>query len=189
MPANEEKKVTLAEYIIGFCSFIPMIGVLLGAVSIVLGALKFKAGGWKVILLGVGGILFTIVLYSAIFFFAFSGKNNVMTDMQNQMSRGNLRQCVLALEFYKQVHGAYPDKLQDLLDPKHPTALGMVNFYDQTGGLMKNMAPQFFYYEKTADGTGYYLLGRGPDGKEFTGDDVLPDLSPEEMAHSGFRKK
>jgi hypothetical protein len=186
---KEESKVTLVEYILGFCSFIPLLGVLLGVLSIVFGALKFKSGGWKLVLLGVGGILFTIGLYGALFFFMFSGKNNMMNEMQLQMAKGNLRQCVMDLEFYHQVHGEYPDKLEDLGGAKRPFAAGMVNFYDRTGGFGSNMKLQLFYYEKTPDGTGYYLLGRGPDGESFTADDVLPDLSPDELAHSGFKKK
>ncbi|HJT25034.1 MAG TPA: hypothetical protein VJ873_10680, partial [bacterium] len=76
--AKEEPKVTILEYVLGFCSFIPLMGVLLGIISIVFGALKFKSGGWKVVLLGVGGILFTIVLYGTLFLVAFGGKNNIM---------------------------------------------------------------------------------------------------------------
>lgn len=186
---KEESKVSLVEYIFGFCSFIPLVGLLLGVISIVLGALKFKAGGWKLVLLGIGGIIFTILLYGALFFFTFFGKNNMMSDMQKQMCQSNLRICVMDLEFYHQVHGEYPAKLEDLVDAKRPWAAGMVNFYDQSGGFGNNWKPQLFYYERTADGTGYYLLGRGEDGKPFTDDDLLPDLSQEEMAHSGFKKK
>lgn len=186
---KEESKVTVVEYVLGFCSFIPLVGVLLGILSIVFGALKFKSGGWKLVLLGVGGILFTVGLYGAMFLFMFSGKNNMMSDMQQQMAKGNLRQCVMELEFYRQVHGQYPDKLEDPVDAKRPFAGGMVSFLDQTGGFPNSMKAQLFYYEKTPDGTGYYLLGRGPDGEPFTADDILPDLSTDELAHSSFRKK
>ncbi len=187
--AKDSSNVTAVEYLLGFLSFIPFIGVLLGIISIVLGALKFKSGGWKVVLLGVGGILVTVCLYGALFLFMFTGKNNMMSDMQQQMAKGNLRQCVMELEFYHQVHGEYPDKLEDLTDAKRPFAGGMVSFLDQTGGFPNSMKAHLFYYEKTPDGAGYYLLGRGPDGEPFTSDDVFPDLSPEELAHSGFKKK
>lgn len=186
--AQEEPKVSLVEYIFGFCSFIPLVGVLLGVISIVLGALKFKAGGWKVVLLGIGGICFTVCLYGALFLFMFTGKNNLMNDMWKQVAKTNLRQCVMALEFYRQVHGEYPAKLEDLPGAKFAPG-STVNFMDQSGGFAGNFKAQLFYYERTADGTGYYLLGRGPDGQPFTEDDIYPDLSPDEQAHSGFRKK
>lgn len=185
---KEAPKVTVLEYVLGFCSFIPLLGVLLGILSIVFGALKFKAGGWKVVLLGVGGILFTIVLYGTLFLIAFTGKNNMMTEMEAQMAKSNLRQCVLALEFYHQVHGEYPAKLEDLPGAKFVPG-NMVNFMDQSGGFPGNFKMQLFYYERTADGTAYYLLGRGPDGQPFTEDDLLPNLTAEEQAHSGFKKK
>jgi len=186
--ANEEPKVSWVEYIFGFCSFIPLVGVFLGIISIVLGALKFKAGGWKVVLLGIGGILFTVCLYGAMFLFMFTGKNNMMNDMWQQMTKANLRQCVMALEFYHQVHGEYPAKLEDLPSAKFAPG-STVNFLDQSGGFESHLGTQLFYYERTTDGTGYYLLGRGEDGVPFTADDLLPDLSPDEQAHSGFRKK
>jgi hypothetical protein len=186
---KDSSKVTAVEYLLGFLSFIPLLGVLLGVISIVLGALKFKSGGWKVVLLGVGGILVTVGLYGALFLFMFSGKDNMMTQMQGQMAKANLRQCVMDLEFYRQVHGAYPDKLEDLPGAKGYTPGTTVNFMDQSGGFGANFKFQLFYYEKLPDGSGYYLLGRGPDGEPFTADDVLPDLSPGEQAHSGFRVK
>lgn len=186
--AKEETKVTTLEYVVGFLSFIPLLGAVLGIVSIVLGALKFRAGGWKVVLLGVGGILLTVGLYAAFFAFMFFGKDNMMNDVMQQMARANLRQCVMALEFYHQVHGEYPAKLEDLPGSKFKPG-STVNFMDQSGGILGNMKAQLFYYERTADGTGYYLLGRGPDGIPFTADDLLPNLTDEEQAHSGFRKK
>ena len=185
---KEESKVTVVEYVLGFCSFIPLLGVLLGILSIVFGAIKFKSGGWKVVLLGVGGILFTIVLYGTLFLVAFGGKNNMMTEMQRQMAQANLRQCVMSLEFYRQVHGEYPAKLEDLPGSKF-TPGSTMNFMDTSGGFGSNFTYQLFYYEKLPDGTGYFLLGRGEDGKPFTDDDLLPDLSADEQAHSGFRKK
>jgi hypothetical protein len=187
--SQEEPKVTLVEYILGFCSFIPVAGVVIGVIAIVFGALKFKAGGWKVVLLGVMGILFTIILYASIFFFALSGKNSMLDEVHRKMAQGNLRQCVLALEFYHQVHGEYPDKLEALGNSKQPFDMGLVNFYDRSEGLVKGMKHQLFYYEKTPDGIGYYLLGRGVDDKPFTGDDLFPELSPDELTHSGFKKK
>jgi hypothetical protein len=142
-----------------------------------------------VVLLGSLGILFSIVLYSSLFFLTFGGKNNMITDMQKQMALGNLRQCVMNLEFYRQVHGAYPEKLETLADNQHPFNMGGAMLFDQTSGLLGNMKAQLFYYERTADGKGYFLLGRGPDGLPFTQDDVLPELSKEELTQCGFRKK
>ncbi|HJT25331.1 MAG TPA: hypothetical protein VJ873_12200, partial [bacterium] len=121
--------------------------------------------------------------------FMFTGKNSMINDMQKQMAKGNLRQCILALEFYHQVHGEFPAKLEDLPGAKMPAPGSTVNFMDLSGGFGSNFRYQLFYYEKLPDGTGYYLLGRGGDGQPFTEDDLSPDLTPDEQAHSGFRRK
>jgi hypothetical protein len=41
-----------------------------------------------------------------------------------------------------------------------------------------------FYYQKTGDQ--YYLLSVGADGKPFTKDDNLPDLTAQEKAKAGW---
>jgi len=49
--------------VIGGLSFIPVIGVPFGLIAIVWGRIKYNKGGKSLIVLGVGGILFNVMLY------------------------------------------------------------------------------------------------------------------------------
>jgi hypothetical protein len=185
--SDSEKKITVLEYILGAGSFIPVIGVLLGLVSIILGSIKFKVGGWKLILMGVFGIFFTVALFGAVFVHYKDKMNGgeVFTDL----ARKNLRQDVMALEFFKQVHGNYPQKL-DELTPKTPGQYKHdVDVYDCSAGLGAVAKLQTYQYELMPDGLTYHLFGVGKDGKPDTSDDVFPEVSADETAHIGYRKK
>ena len=183
--AESKAKLGAVDYVVGFCSFIPVLGLLLGAASIVLGAIKFKAGGWKIMLLGVGGIFFTVGLGGAMIYIFYHKLNSDNPKMFEKVSKNELRSIVMALEVYKQVHGQYPGQLKDLQDGV--SGKGGLVLYDMTGGIHPGQV-QLYHYELTPDG-GYYLLGVGADQQPFTADDVLPDLTPDEMARLGFRKK
>src|SRR5665213_4312893 len=130
---KQVNKITAGEYVIGFCSFIPVLGVVLGLVSVVLGALKFKVGGWKLIALGVSGISFTVVIYASFFLFIFKGdafKHNRGFEL---LAKENLQTTLMAVEFYKQVHGQYPDQLGDMVDKtNNPYALSLIHISEPT---------------------------------------------------------
>jgi hypothetical protein len=183
-----EKQITVLEYVIGFASFIPVLGVLLGLVSVVLGSLRFKVGGWKLILLGVGGIFFTVVFYGVLFNYFFKSELG-KTEIYQKIALQNLRQTVMTLEFYKQVHGKYPDHLEDLFEKKPYASHGETYLYDSSGGFATVAKLQLHQYELSSDGQSYHLFDVGSDGQPNTADDIFPELSQEEMDHIGYRKK
>ncbi|HTA75951.1 MAG TPA: hypothetical protein VK791_02200 [bacterium] len=184
--AASKEKISTGEYVIGFCSFVPVIGVLLGLVSIVLGALRFKAGGWKLIALGLGGIFFTTAIYAGFYFTVFN------SDKKNKgyalISKQYLKQTMMAVEYYKLVHGQYPEHLEDMSDKKDPFSR-MNCIYDISGGMSSTLKMKPFFYELTPDKQHYYLLGVGPDEQPFTADDINPELDTDELAHVGYVKK
>jgi hypothetical protein len=180
-----KSNVAPIEYVIGFFSFIPFLGVIFGMVAIVLGSLKPKTGGWKLMSLGVSGILCTALLSFLIHQYLFDETSERLKGLQQQMAQGYMRQVVSMLEFYKQVHGTYPDKLDDLDGPKRL----FTGHYLLTDKSLGSKSRDLYFYQKLPNGGGYYLLGRGPDGLPFTADDVFPDLSSEEQDHTGFHKK
>lgn len=60
-----------AGWVFGGLSFIPLFGVLFGIVAIIIGAVRRTRGQ---IYLGIGGILFSVLLYGGIFYFGFIAK-------------------------------------------------------------------------------------------------------------------
>jgi hypothetical protein len=187
--SDSEKKITVLEYIVGVGSFIPFLGAILGVVSIILGAIKFKVGGWKLIALGVCGIFLTVALAGGLMYWAQKGAFS-KNPMFVELARKNLRQDVLALEFYKQTHGKYPQTLEELAIKSPGQFKSDVDVYDCSAGMQFDAKKlQKYQYELAPDGATYHLFGVGPDGLPNTADDVFPDVSQEEMEHIGYRKK
>jgi hypothetical protein len=153
-------------------SFIPLIGILFGLVAIVWGLVTKKAGGKKLALIGVCGILLTIALYSALFYFGFVQRGGVYDDLRAKLSETTITSLVQSIEFYKTQNGKYPESLEVLQKslPKN----SMVFVFDPTDVKMGGK-PRYYYYQ-LIDSEHYYLLGVGPDGQPFTADDVLPKI-------------
>ena len=172
---DSERKPTILECVLfGIFSLIPLLGLLVAVISVIFGVAKLRVDGWKLILIGVVGIL------STHFSYPWLGSKFTVRD---------LHRCVTAIEFYKQVHGQYPKELKDLNEGK--TGLEndktLIHDNDRGIGFFGRVPP--YYYELLQDGTGYYLFSVGPDQKPFTSDDIYPNLTSEEISHSGYRKK
>jgi type II secretion system (T2SS) protein G len=168
-------------YAIGGASFIPLIGVVFGIIAIVWGILRRVR---SLIVLGVGGILFTIVLYSALFYFGFYQRGGIFDKLRSYMAVTMLNSAVKEVEYYKLQHGHYPNSLRDLVskDPNNSST-----FIDPTFVERKGTNDSCFFYELDASGTSYFLRSVGPDGIPFTADDILPTISEEERKHTGLK--
>ena len=167
-------------YAIGGASFIPLIGVLFGIIAIVWGVVRQVR---SLIILGACGILFSVILYSALFYFGFHQRGGIYDKLRTQMAVTMLNGAVKDIEYYKLQHGHYPASLQDL-DTKDPNKLP--NIFDPTAMERKD-ADKYFFYKLDATGTSYFLRSVGPDGIPFTADDILPSISEEERSHTGLK--
>jgi len=170
---NEQKeKLGTFPFVIGGMSFIPLIGVLFGIVAIVWGLVTKKLGGKKLALIGAGGIAFTIVLYSALFYFGFVQRGGIYDDLRTQLSESSITSLVQAIEFYKTQNGEYPESLEVLQKSLPKDSLVFV--FDPASVNLGG--EQRYYHYELIDNEHYYLLGVGPDGQPFTQDDVLPKI-------------
>lgn len=110
--------LAIASLILGLISFIPLLGVLTGIIAIILGAIglskikKGGVGGKKLaiagIILGVLGILFSIILYGSLFYFGFVAKGGPFDAPKKQLSQQILTQNAGYLELYKKNTGLIP---------------------------------------------------------------------------------
>jgi hypothetical protein len=172
---NPKKEITIFEYFLfGFASLVPILGFFVVFFSIIFGIVKYRIGGWKLILMGVAGILLTHYLFPIV----------LARDTEQHLHR-----CVADIEFYKQVHGHYPNAIEDLLEGKKgfDDDRFLIRDESQRVGFFKKCPP--YFYQLMPDGKGYYLLSVGPDGQPFTADDRYPGLTSEEEKNSGFHKK
>lgn len=176
-------------YGVAAVSFIPLIGIPFGLSSIVWGISKWRTGGKNLVWLGSGGIVLTIVLYSSI---AFTGmrieRTGVFDSQKEKLSITQLHMLLPVIEYFKLQHDKYPASLDELREQTNFP----LNFIDMTQIRFfpsSNEPPRMFYYELDVSGDYYYLLGVGPDGQPFTADDILPDVSADEMNKIGYRVK
>ncbi|MES2835589.1 MAG: hypothetical protein V4707_12875 [Pseudomonadota bacterium] len=160
-------------YVVAGLSFIPLIGVLFGLGAIIWGAVTWRRGGKWVVLLGALGILFTIGIYSALFYFGFVQRGGVYDGLRAQLAVSQLNQLVPYVELYKQQNGRYPASLKDVAGVIPPNTPVMIN----DPSHVDVSTPREFFYQQFGDDH-YYLRGLGLDGQPFTADDILPEAMP-----------
>ena len=179
----EKEKLGTLPYVISGLSYIPLIGILFGLISIIWGLVTNKSGGKKLALIGFGGIAFTIILYSSLFYFGLKERGGVYDELRTQLAQSNLLQTVQAIEFYKVQNGKYPISLE-VLKESLPQG-SMVNLMDITDVSFEHQ-PRYFYYELIDENT-YYLLGLGVDNIPYTKDDILPTIDLALGSKVGFK--
>jgi hypothetical protein len=171
------ESVSTAEFALGLGSFVPVLGIFLGLPAVILGALKVKKGGMRLILLGAFGPLFGMLFcYYAI-------SHALLSLSRKQLVVKDLGVTLIAVEFYKQVHGVYPKRLDDLV------RASCSYLYDGSAGFSGTLHHKFHQYELLPDGQHYTLSDTGPDGVSGTADDVYPILLTDEVEHVGYVKR
>jgi hypothetical protein len=152
-------------YVIGGMSFIPLIGVLFGIIAIIWG---FVIKHTKLKIVGACGIAFTVLLYSALGYFAFVQEGGVYDELRGGLTKTQLTSAVQAIEFYKVQNGHYPESLEIL--QKSLPENSMVFLHDAT---QVNTDGKLYYY-KLIDESSYHIRSYGRDGLINTADDILP---------------
>ncbi|HEY5038815.1 MAG TPA: DUF255 domain-containing protein [bacterium] len=170
-------------YLIGFLSLVPFVGVMAALISIILGLIKIRQGGWKLFLLAFLGMGVTGGAGYYYYYEMFVTREGIMGQAWEKITVDGLTQTVKNIEFYKMEHGQYPKALTDLpSDAKK-------NIYDMEAmhGNLHDL--KLFLYDVQLDGQTYYLFSRGPDGEAFTADDLFPRLDPEASSKFGYRQR
>jgi hypothetical protein len=170
-PAAE--KLGTFPFVVGGMSFIPLIGVVIGVAVVVWGLVTKKTGGKRLAAVGMGGIAFTVLLYGSLFYFGFSQRGGVADDQRTELARISMASLIPQIEFYKLQTGKCPESLEVLRKslPKE----SFVSVFDPS--FVELGSPQrYFFYERVGEDH-YYLRGLGADGRAFTADDVLPQIS------------
>jgi len=151
-------KKTTAGWVFGGLSFIPLIGVLFGIIAIIIGVAKKSKGP---ALLGLCGILVTVVLYGGLYYFGFVQKGSVYDDLRTQLVSQLMSNNAGQISLYKDKNSKLPAKLSDLGTPSPTNLLYLVDPWGTA-----------FVYEVNADGTTFKLTSAGPDKALGTEDDI-----------------
>jgi hypothetical protein len=167
---DEQPKLGAFPYVVGGLSYIPLLGVLFGGAALIWGLVTKKSGGKRLAAIGAGGILLTVVLYGALFYFAVVQRGGIFDALRAKLTANTLTSLAQAIEVYRLQNGTYPDSLETLRQSLPKGSLAFV--FDPTDVRMSGKS-RYFYYE-VVDADHYYLRCVGPDGEPFTADDIVP---------------
>lgn len=164
-------------YLLGLLGLIPLVGAFVGLGLLLYGLLKYKDKWLSII--GAAGIVWTIVVYSALFY---AGTHaSIFKKGFADISQMQLNSLVKNIEFYKLEHGQYPENLQQLLNEDK---LAPIN--DPIQGLLTK-ENSYYNYKKIGDK--YLLFSSGQDGVPNTKDDLFPQVTITDSSKIGFIKQ
>lgn len=169
----ENKALITVLIIFSALSFIPLIGVFFGTISIIISLLNFRR--LKIMfILGLCGILFTTIIYSSIYYFGFVKWGGKFDELRVTMNAVLLQDIEKGLSNYKSEFGEYPEDLNKLLIFDESLTIK-----DPIIKLIKDYkGDSLFYYKCTKNN--YELFSVGFDGIPNTDDDVFSnDMYPE----------
>jgi len=145
----------------GWLCLIPLIGAFVGIGLFILGIVKYK--NIKLILIGSGGILFTVAVYGLMFYQMTYSKTG--RESTAKLARIELNDVMKSVEFYKLQNGTYPDSLWQLLD--HNNLINICDPIESFGSA------KLFNHKRI--GNKYTLFSSGVDLIPNTSDDIYPD--------------
>ncbi|HMG81934.1 MAG TPA: hypothetical protein VK559_02780 [Ferruginibacter sp.] len=145
----------------GWLCLIPLIGAFIGFGLFILGIVKYK--NIKLILIGLGGVLFTVAIYGLMFYVTMYSKAGRQNSAE--LAKIQLNDVMKSVEFYKLQSGTYPDSLPQILDHNN-----IVDIYDPIASFRNSRQ---FNYKKI--GNKYTLFSSGVDLIPNTNDDIYPN--------------
>ena len=161
-------------YLLGLLCLIPLVGAFVGLGLLLYGLIKYKDKWLSII--GAAGILWTIIFYSALLY---AGTHaSVFRKSFEEISQMQLNSLVKNVEYYKLIHGQYPDNLKQLLEDDK---LAPIN--DAVQG-MRIKGNSYYNYEKIGDR--YSLFSSGQDGIPNTKDDLFPQIKITDSSKIGL---
>ena len=169
-------------FVVAGLGFVPVAGILLGAIGASWGLVSSRPKAMLAALIGALGAMANI---GFLVFMSFSmiGKEGGMGVARQHIAERDLLALVMALEKYHDKEHGYPAQLDDL--PGHTGILKKVGLMDQSAGPLR--AQREYTYRPSADGSSYDLFAVGPDGAVGTADDIRPVVPDSIKSHSGYR--
>jgi hypothetical protein len=163
-------------YLLGLLCLIPLIGAFVGFGLLLYGLFKYKDKWLSII--GAGGILFTVLIYSSLFYEMRYA--SIFKQSFADISQMQLNSLTKNIEFYKLQHGEYPDSLQQLLEDDKLTPI--------TDAIQLNQGRENLFYNYQRIGEKYLLFSSGQDGIAKTKDDLYPEIAINDSSKLGLIK-
>lgn len=179
----EHKKIGCGFYILASLSFIPLIGIIFAIISIVIGFIYRKKGGFKIMSIGVCGLLLTAITYGTLLYFGFIKKDGLYDDLRNELAQSQLMEIAQMIDYYYDKNGHMPKNLEVLKQeyPNEPLMIQDVTIISIDQKDRKN-----YYYEIMDDEKSFLLFAYGRDNTPFTKDDVEPSADSKVIMNSNW---
>ena len=161
----QKDKTPIILIIFGGLSFIPAIGIFFGVISIIISLFKFKR--FKTLfILGISGILFSVTIYSALYYYGFQKRGGTYDKLRVVLNVELLKELETELSSYKLKFGHFPYNLNELKKQNN-----QIQIVDPISDIVENnKKDSLFYYQKTD--SSFILFSKGFDWKPFTKDDI-----------------
>ena len=179
---NAKAKPSWPLFVLAGTAFIPILGILLGAIGLTWGLLSSRPHAIRAGIIAGAGAMVNIVALFAIAFFMGAGNSEFTSLAERTIAQQDLVKIVGALEEYRKESGVYPGSLSEL--QRRPAVLRTLNIFDRTAGVLN---PRVYEYEPSRDGATYDLYSVGADGERGTEDDIRPELPDSLAATAGYR--
>ncbi len=166
-------KKTAPPYKLGYLCLFPLVGFFVGIGLTLYGIFRYKDR--KLTMIGIACMLFTVIVYSALFYVGFSsdaGKKGWAKIAQFQLNA-----LVKDIEYYNLQNGNYPDSLKQMENPN-----GIIYTEDPTQSELENSS---YNYQKI--GEKYILFSSGIDRIRNSADDIYPQI--ENLKNVGWIKR
>ena len=161
---NSNKSTSKPPFLIGLLGFIPLVGFFVGLALLLYGIIKYKSR--TLIIIGIACMLFTILVYSSLYYIGF--KSDFGKKTWEQHAQMQLNTLIEHIEYYKLENGHYPDRLQQLQSKNE-----FIFISDPTQST-QNRKNKFYNY--TNLGEHYLLFSSGTDGIPNSKDDIYPEV-------------
>jgi hypothetical protein len=159
-----KKKTSNPPYLLGLIGLIPLVGFFVGVGLTLYGIFKYRDK--KLIAIGVACMLFTVLVYSSLFYYGF--KSEAGKEGWAKLSQLELNSLIKNIEYFKLEKGHYPESL-DALTGKNE----FVNITDPLRAVEQGKSINFNYKNL---GDKYLLYSSGIDGISNTKDDIYPEV-------------
>lgn len=161
---DRQKTQSRPPYLLGLLGLIPLVGFFVGLGLLLYGTIKYKDR--KLIIIGISCMLFTVIVYSSLFYFGF--KSEAGKKGWAQLAQMQLTSLVKNVEYFKIENGHYPDSLQQLVSQDE-----LVSISDPLRRIEQNKNSNYNYKNI---GRKYLLYSSGIDGVANTKDDIYPKV-------------
>lgn len=171
-PIDTSRGVPLA---VAIASFVPLIGVVFGAIAVFWGVGTDRPNGRKLASLGAIGIVSANFLLFLLFFLVVKTNERVLAHLVTAFTQIGVDALVDPIEDYRTRQDRYPRSLMELAQEAQKRRV-ILTILDPMSVRTESKAHLKRFHYELAGSEHYFLRSVGEDGVPFTADDIVPGV-------------